>query len=29
MQRMLLQMGQKKNFVEEYFVIMIKRLDEE
>lgn len=29
MQRLLLQMGQKKNFIEEYFVTLIERLDEE
>jgi hypothetical protein len=28
MQRLLLQMGQKKNFIEEYFVSLIERLDE-
>ena len=29
LQRLLLQVGQKKNFIEEYFVTLIERLDEE
>ncbi len=29
MQKLLLQVSQKKNFIEEYFVTLIERLDDE
>jgi len=29
MQKLLMQVSQKKNFIEEYFVTLIERLDEE